>query len=70
MPAPLQVMPIEGAGHDLRRGRFDLGAVVAALAQVVERPSGEELRARLESRPSLTPSVGPAEAVRTERNRR
>ncbi len=30
MPAPVQVMPIEGAGHDLRRGRFDLGAVVAA----------------------------------------
>jgi predicted alpha/beta-hydrolase family hydrolase len=34
IPAPVQVMPIEGAGHDLRRGRFDLGAVVgAALAQ-------------------------------------
>jgi predicted alpha/beta-hydrolase family hydrolase len=30
IPAPVQVMPIEGAGHDLRRGRFDLGAVVAA----------------------------------------
>jgi len=33
IPAPAQVMPIEQAGHDLRRGRFDLGAVVAALAQ-------------------------------------
>ena len=33
--APVQVMPIEQAGHDLRRGRFDLGAVVgAALAQL------------------------------------
>jgi predicted alpha/beta-hydrolase family hydrolase len=30
IPAPTQVMPIEGAGHDLRRGRFDLAAVVAA----------------------------------------
>jgi predicted alpha/beta-hydrolase family hydrolase len=30
IPAPVQVMPIEGAGHDLRRGRFELGAVVAA----------------------------------------
>jgi len=30
IPSPVQVMPIEGAGHDLRRGRFDLGAVVAA----------------------------------------
>jgi uncharacterized protein len=34
IPALVQVMPIEGAGHDLKRGRFDLGAVVAAaLAQ-------------------------------------
>jgi uncharacterized protein len=30
IPAPVRVMPIEHAGHDLRRGRFDLGAVVAA----------------------------------------
>ena len=30
IPAPVRVMPIEQAGHDLRRGRFDLGAVVAA----------------------------------------
>jgi predicted alpha/beta-hydrolase family hydrolase len=70
IPSSVQLMPIDGAGHDLRRGRFDLGAVVAALAQVVERPTQEELRARLESRPSLTPSVAPAEAVRTERDRR
>jgi predicted alpha/beta-hydrolase family hydrolase len=35
IPAPVRVMPIEGAGHDLKRGRFDLGAVVAAaLAQL------------------------------------
>jgi predicted alpha/beta-hydrolase family hydrolase len=33
--APTQIMPIERAGHDLRRGRFDLGAVAAAsLAQL------------------------------------
>jgi len=30
IPAPTQIMPIEHAGHDLRRGRFDLAAVVAA----------------------------------------
>ena len=30
IPAPTQIMPIERAGHDLRRGRFDLGAVAAA----------------------------------------
>ena len=31
IPAPVQVMPIEEAGHDLRRGRFNLGAVVGAV---------------------------------------
>jgi predicted alpha/beta-hydrolase family hydrolase len=36
IPAPTQVMPIEQAGHDLRRGRFDLAAVVAALEQLLD----------------------------------
>jgi predicted alpha/beta-hydrolase family hydrolase len=30
IPAPTRVLPVERAGHDLRRGRFDLDAVVAA----------------------------------------
>jgi predicted alpha/beta-hydrolase family hydrolase len=30
IPTRTQVLPIEHAGHDLRRGRLDLGAVVAA----------------------------------------
>ena len=30
IPAPVRVIPVEGAGHDLKRGRFDLAAVVAA----------------------------------------
>jgi len=35
IPAPTQVIPIDGAGHDLKRGRFNLAAVVAAaLAQL------------------------------------
>jgi predicted alpha/beta-hydrolase family hydrolase len=32
IPAPTQLIIIEGAGHDLRRGRFDLTGIVAALA--------------------------------------
>jgi hypothetical protein len=36
IPAPTEVMPIEAAGHDLKRGRFDLGAVVAALLAQLE----------------------------------
>jgi len=35
-----------------------------------ERPTLEELRARLERRPAVTPSVTPAQAVRAERDSR
>lgn len=35
-----------------------------------ERPALEELRARLERRPAVTPSVSPAQAVRAERDSR
>jgi uncharacterized protein len=31
IPAHTEMIPIAGAGHDLKRGRFDLGPVVAAL---------------------------------------
>lgn len=31
IPAHTEIIPIAGAGHDLKRGRFDLGPVVAAL---------------------------------------
>jgi predicted alpha/beta-hydrolase family hydrolase len=30
IPASTRVLPVERAGHDLRRGRFDLAAVVSA----------------------------------------
>jgi uncharacterized protein len=36
IPAPTQLIAIEGAGHDLKRGRFDLGPVVAALLGATE----------------------------------
>ena len=38
IPAPTRILPIDGAGHDLRRGRFDLSAVVTALFEIVVRP--------------------------------
>jgi uncharacterized protein len=31
IPAPTEIIPIAGAGHDLKRGRFDLRPVVAVL---------------------------------------
>ncbi len=37
IPARAQVMPIDGAGHDLRRGRFDLVAVVDAFLEMRPR---------------------------------
>jgi len=40
------------------------------LREVVERPTIEELRARLASRSPVTPSVEPAQAVREECDRR
>ena len=40
------------------------------IRDLAERPTLEELRARLEQRSPVNPSVAPAEAVRTERDRR
>jgi predicted alpha/beta-hydrolase family hydrolase len=38
IPAPTQLLPIDGAGHDLRRGRFDLAAVAAAFLALAPEP--------------------------------
>jgi uncharacterized protein len=37
IPAPTRLIPVESAGHDLRRGRFDLAAVVAAARELLRR---------------------------------
>jgi uncharacterized protein len=34
IPAATRILPIDGAGHDLRRGRFNLAEVVAAFADL------------------------------------
>jgi uncharacterized protein len=34
IPAPTGVITVDGAGHDLRRGRFDLASIAAALLQL------------------------------------
>jgi plasmid stability protein len=38
--------------------------------RIAERPTLEEIRRRLAQRPAIAPRVGPARAVRTERERR
>jgi predicted alpha/beta-hydrolase family hydrolase len=35
IPAPHKLTVVEGAGHDLKRGRFDLGALTGGLSQLV-----------------------------------
>jgi predicted alpha/beta-hydrolase family hydrolase len=35
IPAPHRLTVVEGAGHDLKRGRFDLGALTGGLSQLV-----------------------------------
>jgi len=44
--------------------------LLGEIRQVAERPTLEELRARLAGRPATTLSVPPAQAVRAERDRR
>jgi predicted alpha/beta-hydrolase family hydrolase len=36
IPAPTRIIAIAGAGHDLKRGDFDLRAVVAALRDLAD----------------------------------
>ena len=35
IPAPVRVIAVDGAGHDLKRARFDLGSVVAAAVEML-----------------------------------
>jgi len=44
--------------------------LLSEIRQVAGRPTLDELRARLQQRPGMTPSVAPAQAVRAERDRR
>ena len=44
--------------------------LLSEIRQLAERPTLDELRARLERRPRVTPSEAPAQAVRAEREPR
>ena len=37
IPAPTRIIPVERAGHDLRRGRFDLAGLAAVLLEIGSR---------------------------------
>ena len=76
MAAMIQIRNVPDALHRRLKSRAALAGMslsdylLSEIRQVAERPTLDELRARLERRPTVAPSVGPAEAVRAERDRR
>jgi antitoxin FitA len=75
MPVMVQIRNVSDALHRRLKSRAALAGMSLSdyllneIREVAERPMLEELRARLQRRAETTPSVAPAEAVRTERDR-
>jgi antitoxin FitA len=76
MPSMIQIRNVPDALHRALKSRAALTGMslsdylLSEIRQVAERPTLDELRARLQSRQATNPSVTPAEAVRAERDRR
>ena len=76
MGAMVQIRNVPDALHRQLKSRAALAGMslsdylLSEIRQVAERPTIDELRARLRSRAETAPSVPPAEAVRAERDRR
>jgi antitoxin FitA len=72
----VQIRNVPEALHRQLKSRAALAGMslsdylLSEIRQVAERPTINELRARLRSRAETVPSVLPAEAVRAERERR
>jgi plasmid stability protein len=75
MTTTIQIRNVPDALHRRLKSRAALAGMslsdylLSEIRQVAERPTLEELRARLERRPPTIPSVEPAQAVRAERDR-
>ena len=73
MGTVIQLRNVPEALHRQLKSRAALAGVslsdylLGEIRQVAERPTIDELRARLRSRAETTPSLSPAEAVRAER---
>jgi plasmid stability protein len=71
----VQIRNVPEALHRRLKSRAALAGMslsdylLGELRQVAERPTLEELRARLHSRTVTSPSMSPAEAIRAERDR-
>ena len=76
MSAMIQIRNVPNELHRRLKARAALagmtlsGYLLHEIRRVAERPSLEELRARLDQRSVATPSLPPAQAVRAERDSR
>jgi antitoxin FitA len=76
MSIMIQIRNVPDALHRRLKSRAALAGMslsdylLGAIREVAERPTLEELRERLQRRSGVAPSVGPAQAVRAERDRR
>jgi plasmid stability protein len=75
MTAMIQIRNVPDVLHRRLKSRAALAGMslsdylLREIRDVAERPTVEELRARLDQRSRVTPSVAPAQAVRAERDR-
>jgi antitoxin FitA len=75
MTTMIQIRNVPDALHRRLKSRAALAGMslsdylLGEIRQVAGRPTVDELRARLEQRRGMTPSVAPAQAVRAERDR-
>jgi antitoxin FitA len=75
MTVMIQIRNVPEALHRRLKSRAALAGMSLSdylldeIRQVAERPTLAELRARLEIRPAITPSLPPADAIRAERDR-
>jgi plasmid stability protein len=75
MPAMIQIRNVPDPLHRRLKSRAALAGMslsdylLGQIREVAEKPTLEELRARLQHRTAVTPSVTPAQAVRAERDR-
>lgn len=76
MSAMIQIRNVPDTLHRRLKSRAALAGMslsdylLSEIRELADRPTLDELRARLESRPAVAPSVTPAQAVRAERDRR
>lgn len=74
MTAMIQIRNVPDALHRLLKSRAALAGMslsdylLSEIRQVAQRPTLDELRARLEHRSEMTPSETPARVVRAERD--